>query len=345
MFVLDVSALYYTIVILAFILIVFEGFSRIAFRKHFRTEPNQSFFPWIFLVLMLLFMVPCLMSLFDLGSFTLAISAAILLSVVCAIPSFTSALSRQHQEFLIREGAIGMVLLALAFLIADIMALIVSQGIRTLSDAFLLLLQHVLVGVGIGVIFGIVIFDRMRHRKANLLVHLALLCTAILAYIVAEELGGNGIIAVAAFGVFFMNTSISETAELHHLSTKLQVLLEGLALALALLFLYQYYTLVTWMFALKALAAFAVAIIIRLFALALAREISFGSVRDRKEALRWILLMPKGKEVLIAGLAVGALNLGASSAVAMLVLFVIALSYLVGSLVVHAEQIRTWFSK
>ena len=74
-------------------------------------------------------------------------------------------------------------------------------------SALLILAYAVCFGLGVGVIFGIIVFSWLRRGKANALVHLALLAAALLAAVIGDYLGGSGIIAVAVFGLFFMNFS------------------------------------------------------------------------------------------------------------------------------------------
>ncbi len=80
------------------------------------------------------------------------------------------------------------------------------------------ILQYVLVGLGMGVLTGIVVFKSMKHHKITWFHEIALLASALLVYIITESLGGSGIFAVMILGAFFGNSHVRERVQLKNLS-------------------------------------------------------------------------------------------------------------------------------
>ena len=83
------------------------------------------------------------------------------------------------------------------------------------------LLQQVVVGIGAGVIIGIVVFKSMKKVYSSRFSPVGIITAALLAYILAENLSGNGVLAVATLGLFFGNIYIKEKENLQEFSSML----------------------------------------------------------------------------------------------------------------------------
>jgi len=81
------------------------------------------------------------------------------------------------------------------------------------------LIQHLIIGIGAGVLIGIVVLKIIKKSYSELLSPLAVISAALLSYIISETLGGSGVVAVITFGIFFGNIYIKEKAELTNFSS------------------------------------------------------------------------------------------------------------------------------
>ncbi len=79
-------------------------------------------------------------------------------------------------------------------------------------------LQQFVTGIGAGILVGIVIFKIMRTKYSERLSPLALITAALITYILAENLKGNGVLAVTTLGLFFGNVYVREKETLHEFS-------------------------------------------------------------------------------------------------------------------------------
>jgi len=87
-------------------------------------------------------------------------------------------------------------------------------------------MQQIITGIGTGVFLGIIVFRFMKKFYSDKLSPLMLLTTSLLTYIMAESIGGNGVLAVTVFGVFFGNTRVKKKIELKGFSNSISNILE-----------------------------------------------------------------------------------------------------------------------
>lgn len=97
-----------------------------------------------------------------------------------------------------------------------------TTGQETLSSVILgqispLALQ-ITAGIGMGVLFGFFVSKSMRKFYSQELSPIILLVAALLAYILAETIGGSGVLSVATMGLFFGNTIIRNKEDLQQLN-------------------------------------------------------------------------------------------------------------------------------
>ena len=75
------------------------------------------------------------------------------------------------------------------------------------------------VGIGAGVLIGLIISKVMKKAYSETLSPLALVTAALLTYILAENLGGNGVLAVTVMGLLFGNFYVKQKEQLYSFST------------------------------------------------------------------------------------------------------------------------------
>lgn len=104
-------------------------------------------------------------------------------------------------------------------------------------EQFVPFLQQIVTGVGSGIVVFLIIFKILRGKYVEVLTPVALLVSALLTYVLAEGLGGNGVLAVTALGLMFGNVYIRKKEVLKtfgHLFSMLFEILVFLLLGLSI---------------------------------------------------------------------------------------------------------------
>lgn len=122
-------------------------------------------------------------------------------------------------------------------------------------------LQQIVTGVGAGIVVFLIMFKILRGTYVEVLTPVALLVSALLTYVLAERLGGNGVLAVTALGLMFGNVYIQKKETLKTFGQLFSTLFEILVfLLLGLSIILP----TSWIFYLKALVLFVVYLVVRL---------------------------------------------------------------------------------
>ncbi|MFH1439402.1 MAG: cation:proton antiporter [Candidatus Woesearchaeota archaeon] len=103
----------------------------------------------------------------------------------------------------------------LPFIILDLMNTLNLDGIifsKMLEQLKPFITQFV-VGIGAGVLIGLILAKSMKKAYSETLSPLALITAALITYILAENLGGNGVLAVTVMGLMFGNLYIKQQKE------------------------------------------------------------------------------------------------------------------------------------
>ncbi len=124
-------------------------------------------------------------------------------------------------------------LVLLPFMIIDFMKSVES---KILLERFIEQIQpfflQLVAGLGSGLFVGLIVFKLMRKAYSEKLSPLALIVAALLAYVLAENLGGNGVLSVTTLGVLFGAVAIKEKHTLQEFSGMLTNALEVLVFVL-----------------------------------------------------------------------------------------------------------------
>lgn len=146
---------------------------------------------------------------------------------------------------------------------------------------------QVLVGIGSGVLVGLFFFKAMRNFYSDQISPLALVTAALLSYILAENLNGSGVLAVAVLGFMFGNMVMRHKDMLQEFSSMLSNSLEILVFLLLGLIIQLNISL---KFIGISLLVFGILLLSRYLAL----QASLGNLFNFKEKLFMTLNMPKG---------------------------------------------------
>ncbi len=220
--------------ILALVLIVFEGSSNFSI-KDLDTYSESAFkIAILVLTLNLLFFSIATYYLFSIPSMILSLLFAAVMSGTDpgGVLSLFQAKSNKITEILKFESVINTPLIVLIpFILLDLMEF-ESAFLTNFLGQFFSFLQQIITGVGTGVVIALVSVRYMRKFYSERLSPLILLTSALLAYFLSEQLGGNGVLAVTVLGVFFGNLTVKKKPELKEFSNTLSKILEMLVFML-----------------------------------------------------------------------------------------------------------------
>jgi len=102
----------------------------------------------------------------------------------------------------------------LPFLFLKLMQTVPEMAPSVLLDHTIPFLMNIIVGIGAGVFVGIILLKLIQHAYTQVYAPLAVIIAALLAYVLAENLGGSGVLAVTTLGIFFGNIYVKEKIKL-----------------------------------------------------------------------------------------------------------------------------------
>ena len=295
-----------SISILALAMIVFDAASRFKFKEFDKLSFSALKLTFIFLFLNLIFLTISTMQIFNIKSVPIAILFAALMSGTA--PDVMMAMFQTSKNRVIRllevESIINTPLIMLIpFIILDFIETRPPLGTSFFIEQLAPFLQQMVVGIGAGILVGIIVFKFMRNRYSEKISPLAILTAAILTYVLAENLQGNGVLAVTVLGLFFGSIYVKGKDHLHEFSAifanALEILvfiLVGLMISFPL----------SSQFIIKSLSLFFLLILIRFFAI----QLSFHSYAySFKEKIFMSLNVQKGIAVAVIAFTLSTLFL------------------------------------
>ena len=222
--------------IMALVMIVFDSASRFSLKKIDYFSLHTLWLSLVFLVFNLIFLTAFTMLIFDVKSIFLALIFAALMAGTspAVVLSMFKNVKNKVFDFLGLESLLNTPLVVLMpFIILDLKTTLKDELIiATFIDQFVPLLQQFVVGVGAGVLVGLIMFKFMRKAYSAVLSPLAVVTSALLAYIIAENLGGNGVLAVTSMGLLFGNVYLKQKFQLKEFASVFSNSLEILVFVL-----------------------------------------------------------------------------------------------------------------
>ena len=222
--------------ILALVMIVFDSASRFKLKKVDYFSLHTLWLSVVFLVFNLIFLTMFTMLIFGVKSIFLALMFAALMSGTdpAAVLTMFKNASNKVFEFLRLEALLNTPLVVLLpFIILDLKRALKDEiVISTFIEQLAPLLQQFVVGIGSGVLIGLVMFKFMRKKYSVVLSPLAVITSALLAYIIAENLDGNGVLAVTSMGLLFGNVYLKQKFQLQEFASVFSNSLEILVFVL-----------------------------------------------------------------------------------------------------------------
>jgi len=298
-----------TISILALVMIVFDAASRFKVRDLNALSVEALKLAVIFLVLNLVILTPVIVLVarfpFTLYYFVLAavFAAALSGTDAAAVLSVFKGVKNRITEFLEVESLINTPLMVLIpFVLLDLINVIETGTKIDLVQHIVPFLTQFVSGIGAGVLIGIIIFKVMRNYYSEQLSPLAMIVAALMAYVLAEWLGGNGVLAVMSMGLIFGSIYVKQKIHLMEFSlifsNSLEIfvfILVGLIISLPR----------TFSFFLQSISLFLIYVLVRYLAV----HITFLHKRTQKEKIFMTLLMPKGIAIAVVAFTLTTYNI------------------------------------
>ncbi|NQU98183.1 cation:proton antiporter [Candidatus Woesearchaeota archaeon] len=199
--------------------------------------------------------------------------------------------------------------------------------VENFMDQIIPFLRQIIVGVGTGVVVGIIIFKAMKDVYHHKLSPLAIITAALLSYVMAENLGGNGVLSVATMGLVFGNIYVKKKFFLQEFSAIFSGALQILVFVLiGFIITIEPST----EFFIKSLVLFIIMIICRWFAVAIALKNSNYKLREK---IFMALNLPKGIAVAAVIFSLSVRNIPQLNVIIDLILLFIIYSLILSSIV------------
>ena len=222
--------------ILALVMIVFDSSSRFSLKKVDYFSLHTLWLSLVFLIFNLIFLTAFTMFIFDVKSIFLALVFASLMAGTspAVVLSMFKNIKNRVFDFLGLESLLNTPLVVLLpFIILDLKETLTDElVISKFIEQFVPLLQQFVVGIGSGVLIGLIMFKFMRKAYSLVLSPLAVITSALLAYIIAENLDGNGVLAVTSMGLLFGNVYLKQKFQLKEFASVFSNSLEILVFVL-----------------------------------------------------------------------------------------------------------------
>ena len=296
-----------TIAILALVLVVFDGSSRFKIKSLDKLSFPALKLSGLFLSLNLIFITIITMFLFfevTLESLFYSLAFASIISGTDPASVFVMLRNKSGKvlEFLKIEGIINTpIMVLIPFILIDILNQIKNQVAISIEVHIAAILTQILVGIGSGIVVGLIFFKGMK-KFSEQTSGLSLICSALLAFILAENLGGNGVLAVAVLGFMFGAFYISKKEILQEFNEMLSNSLEILVFIIIGLVVTVNVDLT---FILKSLLIFAILIITRFLSIIISLK---NDNYTTNEIIYMTLVMPKGIAVAVLIIALSIMN-------------------------------------
>jgi len=205
-----------------------------------------------------------------------------------ATMSLLSGAKNKIAEFLELESIVNTPpLVLIPFIVIDLMQSMSAVSFDTVVEQFVPFLQQIIIGLGAGLLVGVIIFKVMSRVYEEKVSPIAIVAAALITYVLAENIGGNGVLAVTTMAVIVGNIYIKHKDTLDKFSSTFSAFLQILVFILLGLLIdiqWSIYFLIT------SLALFAVFLLIRFLSL----HISFWGEYTYREKIYMAINAPKG---------------------------------------------------
>ncbi len=201
------------------------------------------------------------------------------------------------------------------------------------GDFLVQFLQQIMTGVGTGLILGILAVIIIKKIYANKITPLIVISSVLGIYAVAENIAGNGILAVTTFGLIFGRSKIREKVELQKFSDIFADLLTIIVFILVgMLIIIPFNKL----FLIKSLILFLIYLAVRFLTIKLTFR---GSELKTKEKMFMTLNVPKGAAIVVVVFILSGYTLPGLQTILNLTLAFILYSIILSTITIKFENI------
>ena len=277
--------------ILALVMIVFDSSSRFSLKRDYFSL-HTLWLSFVFLLFNLIFLALLARWIFGINLVPSVIFGALMSGTdFNAVLSFFKGAKSHVFEFLGLESRFSTIsVILLPFLILEFSKSF-EVGISVVGSWTLA--QNIIVSIAVGVLIGLVMFKFIARKYSSVSSPLAVIACALLAYIIAENFDGNGVLAAASLGLLFGNVYVKQKFQLQEFDAVFSNSLEILVFVLIGLVVVIPFTA---QFLLKSLLLFLIYLIIRYFSIMFALR---GMNFTMKEKLFMSLNVQKGIAVAV----------------------------------------------
>jgi len=210
--------------VLALVLVVFDGASRFKWKEFDSLTLLASKMTLTFLVLNIVFLTIFTTIIFNIENVFLALIFAALMSGTSADAVLLMFKEKGNKitNLLEVESLINTpITVLLPFIIIGVVQKIGIGGLEysEFIQQFLAIIQQFVIGIGAGVMMGLIVFKIMKRYYSHRLSPILLITSTLLTYILAENLSGNGVLAVTILGLFFGNLYVKKKQLLFEFSS------------------------------------------------------------------------------------------------------------------------------
>ncbi|MBW2994932.1 cation:proton antiporter [Candidatus Woesearchaeota archaeon] len=319
--------------IFTLILIIFESTSKIRFRELDIASISALRLTGVTILLNLLFFTPVVLLILYNGNSNLLLMSLLFAAIMSGtspdiVLSMLGTCRRKIVEVLKLESVMNTPLT----IIIPILIINIIQGFKVniFSDFIIDFIIGITSGVGAGVVVGLIVFKIMRKTYSEVFSPIAVITAAIVTYILAENIGGNGILAVTTLGLFFGNLYIKQKISLLEFESLFSNLLRILIFIIIGVF---FEIPLNLTFFIQIFALFICYSIIRFIAVAL-----FARAHSLKENVFIALCAPKGITVVVITLTIMAMNITGFKELITYILGLILLSMIVGTITARSSK-------
>lgn len=208
-----------SVAILALVMIIFDGSANMKLKDfdHYSTKALQLFI--IFLMMNIIFLSLATYFLFSIRSIPLVIMLSILMSATAAdiVLMMMKTGNIKMTKILGVESLINTPLIVLLPFVILSLTEGTAGGLVLFSQNIGPFFQQIITGVGAGMVVGVVLFKILKRKylskQMRYFSQLSIIVSALLTYVLAENLKGNGVLAVTTLGLFYGTTSLNEKVE------------------------------------------------------------------------------------------------------------------------------------
>jgi len=283
-----------TISTISLIFVIFNSVSKFKFSEIIKHSGNVLRLSLVYFGLCLIVLSLAVLYLFGLENFLLAILFAGLMTGIDPSVALTVLQGKKSEvsEILELESIVNTPLTVIIPLTVLNM-LSNPDGVSYLqaTEQLVPFLQQFMVAIGVGVVSGMIIVSILKKTDLGNVSYIVLISVAIISYVLAEAMQGNGVLSVTIFGLIFGNYHIRKKLELEHFT---EIFSDALQIIVFILIGTVIFVTPDSTFLLKGSLLFLIYIIIRFVSVLIG-----GGKFSIKEKIFMSLNVPKGVDVAV----------------------------------------------